>query len=137
MVNLMRKYQQTLMLIITILVIVAFAWLYNDYKVGGQSREDVVGTIYGKPVRIPEYHRALRRMQVCQELGMYELIGGLAGNARSMEAAQPNFVFGTYVLRHEADALGVDPANADIVEAIKKMPPFQTNGVFDPATVKE
>ena len=39
MVNLMRKYQQTLMLIITILVIIAFAWLYNDYEVG-RGRDD-------------------------------------------------------------------------------------------------
>ena len=30
MVNLMRKYQQTLVQIVTILVIIAFAWLYNE-----------------------------------------------------------------------------------------------------------
>jgi peptidyl-prolyl cis-trans isomerase D len=131
MVNLMRKYQQTLLLIVTILVIIAFAWLYNDYKMGS-SREDAVGRVYEKPVRLGEYHRGAKRLQVAQELGMYELIGGLAGDARSMEALQPNFVFGTYVLRHEADALGLKPTSAEILEAIKKLPPFQTNGVFDP-----
>src|SRR4030095_7083926 len=46
MVNLMRKYQQTLLLIITILVIIAFAWLYNDYKLGGRGHEDRVGMVY-------------------------------------------------------------------------------------------
>ena len=131
MVNLMRKYQQTLLLMVTILVIIAFAWLYNDNKLG-RGREDSVGTVYGKPVRLTDYHRGARRMQVCQELGMYELIGGLAGDARSMEAVQPNFVFGTYVLRHEADNLGLKPGTGEILEEIKKMPRYQTNGVFDP-----
>lgn len=130
MVNLMRKYQQTLLLIVTILVIIAFAWLYNDNRFG-RSREDTVGMLYGKPVRLGEYHRGAKRMQVCQELGMYELIGGLAGDARSMDAVQPNFVFGTYVLRHEADSLGLNPTGGEILETIKNMPRFQTTGVFD------
>jgi len=64
---------------------------------------------------------------------MYELIGGLAGNARSMESAQPNFVFGSYVLRHEADSLGLKPTTGEILEEIKKIPTLQTNAVFDPA----
>ncbi len=89
----MRKYQQTLLLFVTILVIIAFAWLYNDY--GAQGREDAVGKIYDRPVRLGEYHRGAKRMQVAQELGMFDLIGGLAGDARTMEEVQPNFVFGT------------------------------------------
>jgi len=132
MVNLMRKYQQTLLLIVTILVIIAFAWLYNDNKLG-RGRDDSVGTVYGKQVGVGEYQRGARRMLVCQELGMYELIGGLAGNARSMESAQPNFVFGSYVLRHEADSLGLKPTTGEILEEIKKIPTLQTNAVFDPA----
>jgi hypothetical protein len=71
--------------------------------------------------------------KVCQDLGLYELIGGLAGDARSMDAVQPNFVFGTYVLRHEADNLGLKPTSGEILETIKNMPRFQTTGVFDPS----
>ena len=83
----MRKYQQTLLLIVTILVIIAFAWLYNINS-GHKGHEDAVGKIYDRPVGLGEYHRGAKRMQVCQELGLYELIGGLAGDARSMNSNQ-------------------------------------------------
>jgi peptidyl-prolyl cis-trans isomerase D len=70
-------------------------------------------------------------MQVAQDLGMFQLIGGLAGDARTMDALQPNFIFGTYVLRHEAEKLGINPTSAEITDTIKKLPPFQTSGQFD------
>lgn len=130
MVNLMRKYRQQLLLVITVFIIVAFAWLYNDYNIG-RGGEGKVGTIYERDVMLTDYQRGLRRMQMCQELGMFELVGGLAGTARTMEEAQPNFVFGTYVLRHEATALGLNPGTQEVVDAIKELPVFQTGGAFD------
>lgn len=131
MVNLMRKYRQQLLSVITVIIIISFAWLYNDYRIGGRGGEGKVGTIYENDIHLTDYQRGLRRMQMCQELGMFELVGSLAGNARTMDEAQPNFVFGTYVLHHEAKALGLNPTTQEVVEAIKALPVFQTNGVFD------
>lgn len=133
MVNLMRKYRQQLLTVVTAFTIVTFVWLYNDQRLGGHGGEGTVGTIYEKPVYLTEYQHGLRRFQMCQELQMFDLVGGLAGNARTMEEAQPNFVFGNYVLHHEADALGIKPSDAEVVDAVKGMQVFQTNGQFDKA----
>ncbi len=130
MVNVMRKYRQQLMLVVTVLVIISFTWLYTDYN-KSRGGEGKVGRIYDRDVMLTDYQRGLRRMQMCQELGMFELVGGLAGNARTMDEAQPNFVFGAYVLRHESGALGINPTTQEVVEAVKAMPVFQTNGAFD------
>ena len=83
MVNLMRRYQQALLTVVTVVIIISFAWLYTDYKGGGARGEDSVGRIYDRPVRLGEFQRGLRRMQLARELGMNELVRALAGNPRS------------------------------------------------------
>lgn len=130
MVNLMRRYRQQMLMLVTVFVIVSFVWLYNDY---GHSRggDGKVGTVYDRSVMLTDYQHGLRRMQMCQELQLFELVQSLAGDFRSMDEAQPNFVFGTYVLRHEADALGLNPSTQEVVEGIKAMQIFQTGGAFD------
>jgi hypothetical protein len=130
MTNLMRKYRQPLLFVVTTFTIISFVWLYNDYD-RVNSGQGVVGRIYDREINLADYQHGLRRMQMCQELGMFELVGGLAGNARTMEEAQPNFVFGAYVLRHEAQALGLNPTEQEVADEVKAMPVFQTNGQFD------
>lgn len=130
MTNLMRKYRQQMLIVVTAVTIFSFVWLYNDYGVG-RTGDGLVGRVYEHEVKLPDYQRGLRRMQMCQEIGMFELVGALAGDARTMEEAQPNFVFNAYVLRHEADALGISPTEQQVADAVKAMPVFQTNGQFD------
>lgn len=132
MVNLMRRYQQALLTVVTIVIIISFAWLYTDYQGGGARGEDSVGRIYDRPVRLGEFQRGLRRMQLARELGMNELVRALTGNPRSQEEFQSNFVFNTYVLRHETNAMGLAPTEAEVIEETKKMPIFQSSGAFDP-----
>jgi peptidyl-prolyl cis-trans isomerase D len=133
MVNLMRRYRQTLLLIITILVIISFSWFFTDYRRSGGHGENNVGTIYDRPVRLAEFERGLRRMQLLEALRMEQLVRSLTGMPRSEMEYQSNFVFNTYVLRHESDALGLTPTDAEVVEETKKMPIFQTEGgTFDP-----
>jgi peptidyl-prolyl cis-trans isomerase D len=128
----MRRYQQGLLMIITVIIIISFAWLYTDYKYSGRRGEDSVGYIYDRPVRLGEYQRGLRRMQLTQELELMPLVYALGGNARTERDFQANFVFNTYVLRHETDQLGLVPTDAEVVEEIKKMRIFQADGgAFD------
>jgi peptidyl-prolyl cis-trans isomerase D len=131
MVNLMRRYQQALLTIVTVIIIISFAWLYTDYKSGGGRGESAVGYIYERPVRVGEYQRGLRRMQLARELGMDELVRGLTANARSEQEFQSNYVFNSYVLRHETDEMGLVPTDAEVIEETKKMPVFLTKGEFD------
>jgi peptidyl-prolyl cis-trans isomerase D len=133
MVNLMRRYRQTLMLIVTVIIIISFGWFFTDYRLSSHGHENAVGVIYDRPVRLAEFERGLRRMQLLSGLGMEQLVRALTANARSEQEAQANFVFNTYVLRHEADALGFVPTDAEVVEETKKMPIFQKNGAFDPS----
>ncbi len=132
MVNLMRKHQQTLMLAVTILVIVAFIWLYNDHRFDRGAGVDRVGIVYGNGVTMAQYQREARKFDVCRALGLVELWSTLIGSeARDESEATSAFVWNTFVLRHEADALGIQPTDDEVVGAVQKLPAFQTNGVYD------
>jgi len=131
MVNLMRRYQHALLTIVTVIIIVSFTWFFTDYR-GARGRDDSAGTIYDRPIRLAEFERGMRRAQLMEGLGLIELGRALAGNPRSEREYQTNIVFNTHVLRHEADALGLIPTDAEAVEETKKMQIFQTNGAFDP-----
>lgn len=132
MVNLMRKHQQTLMLVVTIIVIIAFIWLYNDTRRYDRSGADRVGTIYGRGVTMAQYSREARKFDVCRGLGLVELWSTLIGNeARDEAQATEAFVWNTMVLRHEADGLGIQPTDDDVFAAVQLLPAFQTNGVYD------
>ena len=132
MINIMRRYQQTLMILVTFVVIIAFTWLYNNTsfeRVGA----DRVGSVYGRMVSQADYLRVARKFEICQMLGLYEFLGNLAsvGNQRSRNDAEDNFIWNNMVLRHEADALGIQPTEQEIIEAVQKIPALQTNGQFD------
>ncbi|MES2571937.1 MAG: SurA N-terminal domain-containing protein, partial [Verrucomicrobiota bacterium] len=137
MVNLMRKYQQTLMLVVTVLVIISFVYLYNGSRGADRAVTDRVGTIYGTNIRSVEYSREERKFRICQPLGLVDLWSSLVGReARSEEEAVENFVWNTFVLRHEADALGIQASEEDVLTTIQKVPDFQTNGVYDSSKFK-
>lgn len=142
MVNLFRRFQQPLLIGLTIFTIISFVVLYNLPSTrNGNYRTDSVGVIYGRNVSQPEYQRAGRRWEVCYALRLTDLAFGLAGNAQNKNQAAENFVWNSMVLRHEAEALGIMSANpekgerdvlaAEVQARIVKMPVFQTNGKFD------
>lgn len=130
MVSLIRKYQQGLMLFVTVIIIVCFVWFYNGTRMD-QIGSDRVATVYGRGVTIAEFQRASRKFEVCQQLNLRELLMSLAGRARSMEEARENFVLNTLILRHEADQLGIVATDDEVIAAIQQLPLFQTNGAYD------
>jgi peptidyl-prolyl cis-trans isomerase D len=130
MVNLIRKYQQGLMIVVTIVIIVCFVWFYNGTRMD-QIGSDQVATAYGRGVTIADFQRGSRKFEVGQRLMLFDLLQALAGNARSLDEARENFVMNTLVLRHEADALGITTTDDEIVTAIQQLPVFQTNGAYD------
>src|SRR5438552_3929663 len=82
MVNIIRRFQQPLMIAITILVIISFVWLYNNNtkvdRFGGQR----AATIYGREVSIAELQRNARKLELTFQLGLFELAQGLVGRAQ-------------------------------------------------------
>jgi peptidyl-prolyl cis-trans isomerase D len=130
MVNLLRKHQQTLMLLVTVLVIISFVWFYN-YNKDFSAGTPAVGTVYGRRVTLLEFERGVRTFEVARNLMLFELLQTLAGQARSMEEAKENYVWNSLVVRHEADQLGIAANDEEVVGEVQKLPVFQTNGVYD------
>ena len=128
--RLIRRYQQPLLIVFTILIIISFVGFFN----GGFLTKGVgnhAATIYGRPVTQVEMQRQGRKFELARDLGMRELLETLAGRAQSMDEAIENFTWNDLVLRHEADQLGVATTEEEVAVAIQAMPVFQTNGAFD------
>lgn len=130
MVNLFRKYQQSLMLIITILVIIAFVWLYNSTQLD-KIGVNHVATIYGKGVAQADLEKTARKAQLSMELGLFDMLQTLGGGNDQNQMIE-SFVWNSMVLKHEADALAIAPTDEQVIAELKTLPVFQTNGSFDP-----
>ncbi len=131
MVNLMRRYQQAVMMVVTVVVIISFVWFYNG-NTSQRSRADRVGTLYNRPVGMAEYSRESRKFEICRALGLYELWTTLIGRqARTESEAVESFVWNSLVLRHQANALGLSCTDEEVIAAVQKLPSFQTNGAYD------
>jgi peptidyl-prolyl cis-trans isomerase D len=127
MINLIRRFQQPLMITVTILVIISFAVLYNKTeldKVGSNK----VATIYGRDISFAQSQRVARKFELSRDLGLMELLRSLAVRQQD---AQENFIWNSFVLKHEAAELGIDPTNDEVVTEIQAMQVFQTNGAYD------
>jgi len=132
MINIFRKHQQGLMVAVTILVIISFVVLYNLPKLDkhGSDSPNNIATVYGRGIGEIEVQRYARKLQLCADLGLFDLLQSLAGASR--ERMYEDFVWNMIVLEHEADANQVRPTDDEVVEAVKHLEPFQTGGQFDP-----
>ncbi len=134
MVNIFRRFQQPLLIVLTVFVIIAFVILYG----GPGTRLDRLGsdrvaTIYGRNVQPVEYTTIGRQFEICRMLGMFDLIIPLAQNARAMSEVTENYIWNTIVLRTQARKLGIEPTETQVAEAIQNLPAFQNNGQYDHA----
>jgi peptidyl-prolyl cis-trans isomerase D len=130
MVNLFRRFQQPLMILITIMVIISFTWFYSRSDFMDRGASNRVGSIYGHNFSQAQFMREGRKFELCQYI-LPELWQSLIQPAMSADQAMENFVWNSVVLRHEADELGIKPTDAEVEEVIKTLPAFQTNGVYD------
>lgn len=132
----LRKHQRWLMTVIAVLTVIAFAWLYNTTDLE-RVGTNIVARIYGRDVMQVDVERALRNYQLALSLGQFELVRDLSGQARSEQEGAENFIWNLMVLQHESSRLGIEPARELIVNRIKSLPVFQTEGQFDPVVYAE
>jgi hypothetical protein len=139
----MRRFSKPLMIVITVLVIIAFTWLYSDTRFMDQMGSDRVGTIYGRNVTQVQLIRAARNYELSLMLQLNEMVKSLANLPSDMpdffvgmrnwgDEAVEEFAWNSMVIRHEAQRLGITSTQEERDEAIKQLPPLQTNGAFDP-----
>jgi len=136
MISLIRRFQQPLLITVTILIIISFAVLYNTDSLG-RLGADRVAVVAGRGVSLADYQLGLRKWELASGLGLRELVGSLGMPATSEDEFKKNYVLGSIVLREEAARLGVSAADEEVAEAIKAVPEFQTQGQFDNAKYQQ
>ena len=134
MLDSIRKRQRTLLTIITIVVIVAFAWFYNPASMrrgGGPS--GAIGKLNGRIITVGDIQKIERSIQLAFSLGMHDLVEDLTTEGRTRDDQSLSFAWNLLLLRDEAKQLQVVPTADQIRNAEKALPQFQTNNQFDPA----
>ena len=132
MLDSIRKRQRSLLLIITVITIVAFAWWYNPGR-AGRAAAGELGKINGRTVTVQDVQKLERNIQLAGELGMAELPNQLVTAGRSRDEQTVSFAWNVLLLRDEANRLQIEPTTEQIKEAEKGLAAFQTNGQFDPS----
>ena len=133
MLETIRKRQRALLTIITVVVIVAFAWFYNPatFRRGGMGMTGQLGKVNGHVVTIEEVQKLERDLNVAMQLGLYDLPSQLATDGRSRDEQVVSYVWNLFILRDAAARLALDPTPDQVKDAEKKLAAFQTNGQFD------
>jgi len=130
MISILRKNQRVTMLFVAILTIVAFIFLYNTSQL-----EELANTrnmkIYGQTLSPGALDRQARNYQLTIALAQYDLLQKLGGAGADRDESLSEFVWNLLVLQHQARALGIEPTDVQVLDRIKSLPSFQTNGQFD------
>jgi peptidyl-prolyl cis-trans isomerase D len=131
MIQIFRKNQRGLMLLVAFITIVAFVFLYNTDQLD-ELASTQNPTIYGKSLNPAAIDRQVRNYQLTAALGEFDLLEKLGGTAPDQGVAVTQFVWNLLVLQHQAQELGIQPTDDQVADRIKAIPVFQTNGQFDP-----
>jgi peptidyl-prolyl cis-trans isomerase D len=131
MIKILRKHRNWLMIVIAILAL-PFC-LYFVKSDTSQIRSDEFTKMYGRKISLTEARWDARFFQLAGLLGMTDLRDGLAPGGGTDEQKTVTFIINLIVLRHEAERLGIEPAESEIVEAVQNFPAFQGQSGFDPA----
>jgi peptidyl-prolyl cis-trans isomerase D len=138
MLESIRKRQRTLLMLVTIVVIVAFGWIYNPASMRhAEGPGGAIGKLNGRPITIAEIQKVERSIQLLIALGMNDLLEELTTDGRTRDDQFLSFAWNLLLLRDEAKRLQVGPTADQIRDAEKNLPRFQTNGQFDPTKYQQ
>ncbi len=129
MINLLRKNQKGLWIVIALLCI-PFVFYFSNSKVGPIGANQF-GRIYGRAIPIAEFQRSVRLFNLARELGMFTLLQEMVAGAQSETEAYSEFTWNRLILQHEAERLGIQPSAGEIAEVVKGLYPFRGQAGFD------
>ena len=98
-----------------------------------QIHSDEIAKIYGRSFTRTDAQRYGRYYQLITFLGVADLLDGLSPGSAADNRKGDTFVVNLLVLRHEAERLGIQPSDSEIVEAVKNFPGLQGQNGFDAA----
>src|SRR5688572_1272966 len=105
MVNVLRRWSQPIMVVITVLVIVSFTYFGQNFY-GVSSGNRVAVTLYGKDITVDSMTRQSRRVGVFAAM-QGEYIRALDPSVAMGRPADSGTVAKSFVLEHEADSFGL------------------------------
>ncbi len=132
MVNVLRRWSQPIMVLITVLVIVSFTYFGPGMR-GAGGKERVVVTIHGNDLTVEDMQRQARRVGVFASLrGEYiqalDPMVAFMGREPGTEVVAKSFV-----MDYEADQLGLTATSEERLAALNEIPVFRDReGNFDP-----
>src|SRR3989454_8478316 len=133
MLRFLRKYSSSIGVKILYGLLAALFILWMGGGIGGERRQDVA-VVYAQVIthRDLEQATALLTRQYEQLLrGRADLLRGLNLSGQALDQ-----LIEQALLRHEAARLGVNVTDADLLDAITRMPELQQNGRFDRSRVQ-
>ncbi len=131
MIKILRKHRNWLMIVIAVLAL-PFC-LYFVKSDTSLIRSDTFAQMYGRKITHIEAQRDANLYQLATLLGVSDLTDTLAPGSGEFAQKAPSFIINLTILRHEIDRLGMEPAESEIVDAVKKFPALQGSSGFDPA----
>ncbi len=125
MLTQIRHIQKGLLIVVTIIIVIAFAFLYSDFDfMGTVGKQDCVMKVYNRCYRQKEAQKLASHFDVAYQLGMGDFVTVLFGENRR-DADRTDFIMSLVILRREAEKMGIEPTAAEIKEAIPNLPIFQ------------
>ncbi|HST29356.1 MAG TPA: peptidyl-prolyl cis-trans isomerase [Chthoniobacterales bacterium] len=133
MIKILRKHRNWLMIVIAVLAL-PFC-LYFVKSDTSLIRSDEFAQMYGHKISLIEARRDARLFGLAQMLGISDLTDTLAPAMASGSEDQraAAFIINLTVLRHEAERLGIQPSEPEVVDAVKNFKGLRGESGFDSA----
>ena len=142
MINVFRKHQKWLMIVIAILAMPFCLYFVRTDWWTALHGEPGATKLYGQTIPRMELDRGGRLFDLARSLGMSDFLNDILAGWRPQRAktqseaereAGEEFGIDLMILRHEADALGIRPTTSEIASVVSKMRAFRGDaGGFDP-----
>lgn len=136
MLEFFRHHRGAFLIFLTVIIIISFSFWGGYTRAGaGGSPTDKAFTIYDRNYTIAEAQRTQRLFELTRMLGMFQFGIELLTASRNFETRDSSpldFTLNLLVLKKQMDDLGVHPSDAEALEAMQNLAPFQKDGKFDP-----
>ena len=106
MINILRKNQKALSIVIALLCI-PFVFYFSNSNIGSIGKNEF-GKIYGRAIPQAEFRNTTRVFfMLARDLGMQTFLQDMIAGATSENEAYVEFTWNQLILRHEAERLGI------------------------------
>lgn len=136
MMKLLRKHRDWLMIVIAVLAL-PFVFYFVQKPDYGRMRSGQFAKVYDHNISEIEAQRDARLFGLARELGMAEFLRDLTMSAPSDNQMVQEFIINLTILHHEAEKLGIHPAQSQVVDLVRNFSAFRGASGFDPKKYEE